>query len=488
MMKHFNKVGAPLHSIHEYPSLREQEQRFKNAGWTQAQARSLWDLWSDDDFLSSSIRASLHKVESFDEWEELALYASHYFLLHASTRKPISNHDPEYEDTYPCVSPDFTLLSQCPQESDQRRYGAIVPDTDFSLGHHGGLGRQARLTSTSLYGKSKTVTGSSQPFPPSVIPARMCHTATSLAGDDSLLAGGRASPAAAFQDCWLRKGGQWKPTHSLPEPRFRHSAVKVTLPDNSEGVLIYGGKTSDGQILDSWILWSENGNGWQTVEILGNKPPARFGGCLEFLESQMNKGIIEGRSETGVLFGGIGKSNTIIEDIWTWTFHQQKDGKYTLHFYDLTYVLQDEPLLKYTTRFGATANRTLWGLVVAGGIMPRQIVPADKEILLLDFKELLKRVNSGFDWDGNFILEIGLGKDFDGPRPLLTGHAAHAVSPDQLIILGGGAVCFAFGTFWTEGTLVLKRTESAVENDWTVVSESAQLTKNSMVQKDRETS
>jgi len=477
MMKHFNKLGAPLYSIHEYPSLREQEQRFKNAGWTQAQARSLWDLWSDDNFLSSSTRASLDSVEAFDEWEEFALFASHYFLLHASTRKPISDHEREYEVTCPCVSPDFTLLSHCPQGSDQRRYGALVPDTDHSLGYHGGLGRQRRLASTSLYGKSKAVTRSSQPFPPSDMPARMCHTVTPLVGDDRLLAGGRASPAAAFQDCWLKKGGKWQPTHNLPEPRFRHSGVKVTLPDNSEGVLIYGGKTSDCQVLDSWILWSDNGNGWQAVETTGDKPPARFGACLEFLESRKNKGVFEGCSEIGVLFGGIGKENKIMEDIWTWTFHQKKDGKYTLFFNELTNALRNEPLLKYTTRFGATTNRTPWGLVVAGGIMPRQIVPADKEILLLDFKELLKCLDSEDDWNGYFISKIGLGNGFQGPRPLLTGHAAHAVGADQLVILGGGAVCFSFGTFWTEGTWVLKRTDQTLENKWAVVAENVQPTK-----------
>lgn len=488
MMKHFNKLGAPLYSIHEYPSLREQERRFRNAGWTQAQARSLWDLWSDDDFLSSSTRASLDSVEAFDEWEEFALFASHYFLLHASTREPTSNHEPEYEDPCPSVSPNYTLLSHCLQGNDQRRYGAIVPDTDHSLGYHGGLGRQTRLASTSLYGKSKAVTRSSQPFPPNDMPARMCHTVTPLAGDDCLLVGGRASPAAVFQDCWLRKGGQWKPTHSLPEPRFRHSAVRVALPDETEGVLIYGGKTSDGQVLDSWILWNENGNGWQAVETFGEKPPARLGACLELLESQTNKGTFEGRSETGILFGGVGKDSKIMEDIWTLTLHQRTDGKYTLHFNDLTYALQSEPLLKYTTRFGATTNSTPWGLVVAGGIMPRQIVPADKEILLLDFKELLKCLDSGDDWNGNLISEIGLGKDFRGPRPLLTGHASHAASSDQLVILGGGAVCFSFGTFWTEGTWVLKRTESTLENKWAVVAENVQPTKTSVTPKSPEKS
>jgi len=120
--------------------------------------------------------------------------------------------------------------------------------------------------------------------------------------------------------------------------------------------------------------------------------------------------------------------------------------------------------------------------------MPRQIVPADKEILLLDFKELLKCLDSGEDWNGNLISEIGLGKDFRGPRPLLTGHASHAASSDQLVILGGGAVCFSFGTFWTEGTWVLKRTESTLENKWAVVAENVQPTKTSVTQKSPEKS
>lgn len=473
MMKHFNKLGAPLYSIHEYPSLHKQEQRFKNAGWTQAQARCLWDLWSDDDFLSSSTRASLDKVESFDEWEEFALFASHYFLLQASTREPAPDGRSEIEHSWPSASKHFSLLSCCPQETDQRRYGAIIPDTDHSLGHHGGLGRQTRLASTSLYGKSKAVTRSSQPFPSSDIPARMCHTMTALAGGDCLLAGGRASPAAGFQDCWLRKGGQWQLIHSLSEPRYRHSAVNVSHRDGSEGALIYGGKTSDGGVLDSWIIWSNNGNGWQSVSTSGNKPPARFGACLEVIEGQVGAGSTE--HCTGVLFGGIGEKNTIIEDFWIWTLSQKEDGTYHLNFQNLTDHLRDaSALFKYTTRFGATINRTPWGLVIAGGIIPRQIVPEDREILVLNTKEILRSLDTGGDWNDSSIMAIGLGADFHGPRPLMTGHAVYAVSPDQVLILGGGAVCFSFGTFWTEGTWLLKRKESTAENAWSLVSDELQ--------------
>lgn len=468
MMEHFSKLGAPLYSIHEYQSLHEQEQRFKNAGWIKVHARSLWDLWSDDEFLSSSTRTSLDTVESFDEWEEFALFASHYFLLHASTRKQVEDHDPEMLDDSeePSASDDYVLCPHIFPESNQRRYGALIPDSDQSLGHHGGLGRQTRLASTSLYSPSNEITNPSHPFPPTRdIPARMCHKTTALRDNRCLLTGGRTSPAGGFQDCWLREENQWKSIHSLPEPRYRHNAVKVLPQANSECVLIYGGKTSNGQVLDTWILWSDDGHGWRHIETNSQKPLARFGACLESISDT-----------TGVLFGGIGKDNTILEDFWAWNLSQQSDGSFYLGLIKQTEKLRASPLFKYTSRFGTTVTRTAWGLVIAGGIIPRQIVPKDKEILLLDSTELLRCLQSGDNsaWSNRLISTIGLGTDFHGPRPLLTGHAACAVHPDQVLFLGGGAVCFSFGTFWTEGTWLLERTDSTVENTWKMDPKSVQ--------------
>lgn len=466
MMKHFNKLGAPLYSIHEYPSLHEQEQRFKNAGWIQAHARSLWDLWSDDEFLSSSTRISLDTVESFDEWEEFALFASHYFLLHASTRKQVEDHDSEMLDDSekPSAFDDYALIPHISPASDQRRYGAPVPDSDRSLGHHGGLGRQTRLASTSLYSPSDEITNPSHPFPPTRdIPARMCHTTTALKDNCCLLAGGRTSPAGGFQDCWLREGNQWKSIHSLPEPRYRHNAVRL-LP-RAECVLVYGGKTSNGQVLDSWILWSNDEHGWRYIETNSQKPSARFGACLESINDT-----------TGVLFGGIGKDNTILEDFWTWKLSQRSDGSFYLDLTEQTKKLLASPLFNYTSRFGATVTRTARGLVIAGGIIPRQIVSKDKEILLLNSTKLLNYLQSRDNsvWSNRLISTIGLGADFHGPQPLLTGHVACAVHPDQVLFLGGGAVCFSFGTFWTEGTWLLHRTDSAVLDKWKMVPQSIQ--------------
>jgi tRNA wybutosine-synthesizing protein 4 len=125
-------------------------------------------------------------------------------------------------------------------------------------------------------------------------------------------------------------------------------------------------------------------------------------------------------------------------------------------------------------RFGATVTSTSWGLVVAGGIIPRRIVPFDREILLLNSEELLKCIESGSSINVPILSTIGLGSDFGGPRPLLVGHASSAVTPNQVLLLGGGAVCFPFGTVWTEGTWTLSSADSPVENDWTLVREDAQ--------------
>lgn len=464
MLKHYKQLQTPLHSTNVYPTLAHHEQRFKIWGWSHAQARSLWDLWSDEDFLSSSLRKSLDTVEAFDEWEEFALSASHYFLLTASTIPP---SPPPKREQGQALDPQldatsrFMMLPQCAPGSGQRRYGALVPDSKISLGHHGGLGRRTRLASTSLYTKSNELAEPELSFPPEDIPPRMCHTVTALSNGDCLLVGGRASPTNVLQDCWLRKDNAWRQTHNIPIARYRHSAVKVTVGNNIECVLVHGGRIRNGECLDSWDLWSDKADGWQTIDVNGPKPRARFGACLGNLNST-----------SGVMFGGIGPDGTILEDFWAWELLQRKDGSISLDLTDQTENLKSvSPLFKYINRFGATINRTFWGLVITGGIIPRKTVPFDREIILLDSTKLLNRLTNTKPWSPDLLSSIGLGLGFKGPRPLLTGHVACVVEPDQLLILGGGAVCFPFGTCWTEGTWLLKQPDENVENAWTIVSE-----------------
>ena len=468
MMTHFNKLRAPLFSIHEFPSLAEQEQRFRNAGWSEAKARTLWDLWSDDSFLSESIRTGLDSYEAFDEWEEFALFASHYFLLIASNKpnSEATNTQPQTNLTgqnVPSVSSKFVLKANCPVEKrGRRRYGALVPGGKASelLGHHGGQGEQNRLASTDTY-TTKDV-DESQPVTVSLsrdITARMCHAITAL--DDTagtcILVGGRTSPGAPLQDCWLRQDDNWRQVHPLPEPRFRHNATKVPSNNGSGSILVYGGKTKGNAILDSWLVWNEKDEqGWQKVKTVGSNPTARFGASFGQITDTF-----------GVLFGGIGSNGTILEDFWTWNLSQDDTGSWQVELVDITqYVQESSPLAsQYLSRFGATVNTISSGLVVAGGIIPRQLVPAEMEILLLDAKQIQESKMTK-PCSQPLISSIGLGDAFTGPKPLLTGHVSSTMDSDTVLFLGGGAVCFSFGTFWTEGTWSLEPRESTKENSW----------------------
>ncbi|KAK3109236.1 tRNA methyltransferase ppm2, partial [Teratosphaeriaceae sp. CCFEE 6253] len=85
MLAHFEKLRTPVTAVGTMPEMKH---RFAEAGWPDAgiDIRSLWELWSDPTFLTAEQRRSLDKVEAFDEWEEFALFASHYFLLLAERK------------------------------------------------------------------------------------------------------------------------------------------------------------------------------------------------------------------------------------------------------------------------------------------------------------------------------------------------------------------------------------------------------------------
>lgn len=468
MIKHFEKLRAPLHSIHHYPTMKAQEKRFTDRGWQKAYARSLWDVWNDDEFLEPSKRSALDKVEQFDEWEEFALFASHYFLLLASTDAHDGTVFPSSNESE-TQTPDsrFRLLPNCPPRfTAQRRFAAAIANGDNSVGVHGGVGRQSRLLSTDVYVWPDETDVKSYPPPPEQIPVRICHTITGLPDYDCLLVGGRTAPTSVLSDCWVRQHGRWEPVQSLPSPRFRHSATGVYL-DNSY-VLVYGGKSDTGETLSDWQLWSRQ-QGWQTlhVDCEGDLPRSRFGACLVAIDDNF-----------GILFGGMTQDGVVLNDFWLWTVSQREDGTKSVHLANRTSSLHDAtPVSKYLGRFGATVAKTGYGVFVIGGIGQCGVLPAAFEVILVDSSRLCDD-RDGKSWNQSILSPIGLGVEPPQPRPLLIGHASSDVASSRepcpgdgsgvsdVLIMGGGAVCFSFGTFWNNGTWLLQPIGSPKTNPW----------------------
>ncbi|KAJ0279551.1 hypothetical protein COL940_006703 [Colletotrichum noveboracense] len=157
MLKHFNKLNTPIKSVHRYPSVASQEARFETLGWSAAESWTLWEAWADDLFMTSEERRALDVVEPFDEWEEFALFASHYVVILASTfgsdngrhisRKPGDSTIPSYQT--------HMNLSKYEANRGHRRFGAAMlvenPNGQVVVSHMQGQGPNGRLTSVDLY-------------------------------------------------------------------------------------------------------------------------------------------------------------------------------------------------------------------------------------------------------------------------------------------------------------------------------------------------
>ncbi|KAL8934106.1 MAG: hypothetical protein Q9211_005402, partial [Gyalolechia sp. 1 TL-2023] len=439
MLQHFEKLRSPLRCIQAYPTLEDQESRFLKAGYRTAHARTLCDLWQDDStFMSPDLRLTLNSVEPFDEWEEFALFSSHYFLLEAfkspwttskvgtssirvlhSSRIP-SGALPNHE----AINLQVTSSSN---NGRRRRFGAMIQYSESTIGFYGGVGHKGRMQDTDRYLTSGCEARRERvPDPPTHIQARMCHTITRLQDGKDLLVGGRTSPDEALHGCWLRSSEGWSAVGNLPIPLYRHCATAVTVGRDTKdvGVLVFGGRTTGGASVRQWFLWQES-RGWSEVHGTGpNDAGYRFGAAI--LATHANRGL---------LFGGMMEDGVLCDWIWEWSIVYPGSAGPLVQ-------LERRLDIQISPRIGACLVSSPVGLLLIGGVS-KSPIPKEEEILCLWDRDRGKAEG---------LQEFGISPvtlDFGSSRPLLVGHAA-CDSGNSVLVVGGGAVCFSFGAHWNE--------------------------------------
>lgn len=457
MLTHFDKLHASINSVKQYQTLAQQSSRFLEAGWPSLEvARNLWNLWSDDSFTPPSLRQKVDAVEPFDEWEEFALFGGHYSLLVASNTKegpaapPGANAIPTNAYVESISEPTSISLQSWKLSADSawtpRRFTAAFSFDEEIVAVHGGQGPQNRLSSISALsrGNAGYQIQAESTMQPS---ARMCHTITSINKTSALLVGGRASPAQALADCWLMDKGKWSVVDGIPLPRYRHSAVSVNVSydvSQSAGVLVFGGKSSDGAVLNDWFLWTPN-NGWHSIPVDGPRPPARFGAAMSAMS------VAQSAQTRGLLIGGIGACGTVLRDVWEWSLSGTTSPR--LSFRDITNKVRSSSTNSTYARIGASL--VPWGdaLLLIGGVSKLGIVSLAEEFMLLTHSDM--------------------GIDIQHPRvhlpaywPLLVGAGISAVSRDEIVVAGGGAVCFSMGSFWNEHCLTITPSGAHETRKW----------------------
>ena len=454
MIEHFRKLNTPLQSILRYPKLQDQERRFVQAGWSSVTTESLWDLWCDSSFTSPVQKKLLEVIEPFDEWEEFVLFASHYFLLVAKTKAtdklgslgtnelPKSVPGSKLED----IGSDSASITihvdalSCGVLPSQRRFGALFEVSPHVFGFHGGLGAQRRSNTTDKLilessPRNETLTQSAEwqngitDFVlPSFIEPRMSHTISKVEDGRFLLVGGRTSPNRPLKDCWYFSDG-WQRVHDLPLPLFRHSAVGIFfgLDDlRKPGVLVYGGKTLNNQISQSWLLWHES-TGWKDL-----------GTCKTMVTPIFGASMASTGYSSGILVGGMTEECTMSSEIWQWSL-RSTDVPECL---DISRgKLSGNAASRSVGRLGARLASSSQGCLLIGGVGNGLVNHQD------DFVLISKSDTASTKWS-----VVPVHHESQSARSLLVGHSALAL-PEGFLIVGGGAVCFSFGIFWNRAPM-----------------------------------
>ncbi|KAL2755841.1 hypothetical protein ACRALDRAFT_1033439, partial [Sodiomyces alcalophilus JCM 7366] len=453
MLKHFDKLKTPLRSVLQYPTAHSQEERFLGRGWTGVQSWTLWEAWADERFMSSAERKSLDHVEPFDEWEELALFADHYVVLLAHNEAPAEKPE-ELTGRYRpsstlSSSPDVPLLpvtmaySGYPSGRGQRRFAAAMVTEDLygqSLIYNVmGQGPRSRLGSCDIH---CTAGGSArQPFLPGPQlggpSARVCHTLTDLGALGVLLVGGRTSPSAALQDCWLYKkvANRWERVHDLPVPLFRHS---VTRLGSSSLALLAGGKINHYSVSPHFYLYHPE-NGWVKCQVQGT-PPAVFGSVWTEIA---NSGP---GSYQGLLYGGMLEEGVLNEQAFTWKLDLADSQQPLLEFSHCSIEPgEDHTKQQMLHRFGAFCIPQGDYSILLGGVTAGPQPARESDILVL------KGVPSGFEVAARLV-----DKDkVQSLRPFSIGASVVKDGEGRFSILGGGMTCFSMGSFWSKGNYTI---------------------------------
>ncbi|KAI0205794.1 leucine carboxyl methyltransferase [Astrocystis sublimbata] len=452
MLSHFNKLKTPIKSVARYPTTESQDSRFKNLGWSDVEAISLWQAWTDDNWISASQRRALDHVEPFDEWEEFALFASHYCVVIARNSAlgtvPTENTVADPTRQPRTVSPEI-MFHPYSGIAGKRRFGATLEVRD-ELGEKVyantfGLGTKARLKSCDVHAydssKSEIRMGSVGPS------NRVCHAIVNRPHCGSLLVGGRTSPTIALRDCWLfsTEQSKWLPSDDLPIPLYRHAVAQL---GQSNMTILIGGK-SDGSTVFPGCLIHRPGFGWIECEMSEKSRSIYqpvFGAMLVSDGSELVPGTFTPRFR-GFLAGGLREDGTIARRLLIWWLELPADGKPTIFFMPAMERASEEPQLSLC-RFGASAlHRQDGSVVVVGGIQHDGIVPRDEEVLAMKNPGA-----SPFKSTINSRCALTLE---GAPRPLLVGTSVASADPELLVIMGGGATCFSMGTYWNQGCYTL---------------------------------
>ncbi|KAM9891444.1 hypothetical protein OXX79_010716 [Metschnikowia pulcherrima] len=392
MLYHFSHLRSPLQCVETYSTKEKQQARFSKY-FPRVEIIDLFESWGQ--LVSSEMKELVASVEDFDEWEEFIVFCQHYVVIHATN----SSSNIFTQETAP---PDLDIVqpfSISPMIVDVRLKFPACANTSSGTFIHGGMS-QTRSDDLFILGQEKSLIPSKATKKPS---ARMCHTLSSLGNGSLLLVGGRARPGVALSDVWVYNEGtdNWEMIGEVGEGMSRHSAVTV----GDGRVLVFG----NGKF--KLIVCKDNKYSFHDVLAHGSIPSLQS--CAMTFDHETKTGYIVG--------GMLEATGPTINDIL-----------YSFFLHDTEMSVTNVKKSAHFARVGCLAKVKDDELYILGGA-GHALQDQCSTVLAYDLKtDVLSGRRIPDDvWETHPV--------FIGSQ--LTGD----------LVIGGGAVCYSFGSCFNKG-------------------------------------
>ncbi|KAK6893748.1 tRNA wybutosine-synthesizing protein 4 [Candida tropicalis] len=418
MLYHFNHLRSPIQCVENYSTKELQLSRFKQY-YKYAEIKNLFENWKY--LIDYEMKEKISKIEEFDEWEEFIIFCQHYIIVHASNIDQmiyeVENEEPKEEVIYK-IDESYKMVhdDRFPDEQFELKFPA-TSSINNKIYVHGGLKQTRNDDTLEIDIQKGTVTqlekASDTPSP------RMCHTLTKINNNELVLIGGRSRPGQYMKDIYKLKENQWIKLADLPCGRSRHSTVAI----NKHQILIFGGLAEDNNE-DLFILYDSNDNSYKSLKIIGDNPGNLKSSCMNF----------ENNHTFGLIIGGVSDDNVPQVNDKLYKFTIDRDGGTIC----IEEIFQHKLLARIGSRFEFVGQDKI---IIVGGVSPIQLFTQLTNIMSLNLQTLEFESIKIPEYIYETVPPI-----FVGFELVESGEKDEEDEEKGLYIVGGGAVCYSFGS------------------------------------------